>query len=307
MMVDIRRGITNPVGRRQIDLLKIFTMKIISNVKSLRSHINQTKLQKKLIGFVPTMGALHEGHAVLLTHSKRENNITVLSIFANPTQFGPKEDFRPYPRTRTQDVLLAKKLNVDIIFYPSVKEMYPTPYLTSINIEKITQNLCGRFRPGHFRGVATVVAKLLNIVQPDTLYLGQKDAQQCMVIQQMIRDLNFPTTVKIIPTVREPDGLALSSRNQYLTPKEHKEAAALYHSLRLAKKKIQEGTRKASKIIKFIKSCIAQKTSGKVQYVECVDADSLQPLKTLQGKILIALAVWFQKARLIDNITVNIK
>jgi pantoate--beta-alanine ligase len=253
------------------------------------------------------MGALHEGHATLLKHSKKENDLTVLSIFVNPLQFGPKEDFRAYPRTKRQDVLLAKKLNVDIIFYPSVKEMYPTRFLTSVNLKNITKNLCGRFRPGHFEGVATVVAKLLNIVIPDTLYLGQKDAQQCVVIQQMVRDLNFPVMVKIVPTVRETSGLALSSRNQYLTASQRQQAAALYQSLRLAKKRIQQGTRKASAIIKLIKSYITQRTSGKIQYIECVDAETLQPLKTLQGKILIALAVWFGKARLIDNITVQVK
>ena len=311
MLFDVNTHTPSAVGN--IDLLKIF-MKISTNVKTLRSHINQAKLErssKQSVGFVPTMGALHEGHAALLKHSKKENDLTVLSIFVNPTQFGPKEDYRAYPRTRAKNVLLAKKLNVDIIFYPSIEEMYPSRHLTSINLEKVTENLCGRFRPGHFRGVATVVAKLLNIVQPDNLYLGQKDAQQCVVIQQMVCDLNFSTIVKIIPTVRELNGeakgLALSSRNQYLTPKEHKEAAALYQSLRLAKQKIQQGTRKASEIIQLIKSYIKQKTSGKIQYVECVDADLLQPLKTLKGRILIALAVWFQGARLIDNITVNIK
>lgn len=281
-------------------------MKIIRNEKNLRPILSQARLQQKRIGFVPTMGALHEGHAELLKHSKKENDLTVLSIFVNPAQFAPHEDYRAYPRTEKKDVLLAKKLNVDIIFYPSEKELYPSRHLTFIDIGNITKHLCGRFRPGHFRGVATVVAKLLNIVQPDTLYLGQKDAQQCVVIRQMVRDLNCPVRVKIVPTGREASGLALSSRNQYLSPAERTEAAALYQSLRLAQRKIRQGTRKASAIIQLIKSYIHQKTSGKIQYVECVDADTLQPVKTLKGKILIALAVWFRQARLIDNIIVSV-
>jgi pantoate--beta-alanine ligase len=282
-------------------------MKIIKSVKTLRPIIDQARLHKKRIGFVPTMGALHQGHATLLERCQKENDLTVLSIFVNPTQFGPTEDFQAYPRTFRQDVSVAKKAKVDIIFYPSVKEMYPSHSLTSIDLKKITKNLCGRFRPGHFQGVATVVAKLLNIVRPHTLYLGQKDAQQCVVIRQMVRDLNFPVEVKIVPTIREAGGLALSSRNKYLNAQQHRQAAALYESLLLAKKRIRQGTRKASVIIKLIKSYITQKTSGKIQYVECVDADSLQTLQTLRGKILIALAVWFGKARLIDNIIVQVK
>lgn len=285
-------------------------MKIIKNEKEIRHILTQARLEQssqKRIGFVPTMGALHEGHAALLKHSQKENDLTVLSIFVNPAQFGPQEDYRAYPRTKKEDVLLSKKSNVDIIFYPSEKEIYPSRYLTFVDVETVTKNLCGRFRPGHFRGVATVVAKLLNIVQPDTLYLGQKDAQQCVVIRKMAQDLNFPVQIKVVPTVREPSGLALSSRNQYLSPKEHTEAAALYQSLRRARQKIRQGTRKASAIIQLIKSYIHQKTSGKIQYVECVDADTLQPVKTLKGKILIALAVCFRQARLIDNIIVSVQ
>jgi len=286
-------------------------MKIVTSIKTLRPILTRAKLQKKTIGFVPTMGALHEGHAELLKRCKKENNLSVLSIFVNPTQFGPHEDFRKYPREKTKDVLLAKKLNIDIIFYPSEEEIYPSGYLTYVKVERLTQNLCGRFRPGHFQGVATVVAKLMNIVSPDTMYLGQKDAQQCVIIKQMARDLNFPTAIKVVPTVRETKGdskgLALSSRNKYLSQQERKEAAALYRALCLAKEKIRQGVRKASSIIKLIKSCISEGTSGQIQYIECVDADSLQPLKTLRGKVLIALAVWFRKARLIDNIIVTVK
>ena len=282
-------------------------MKIISSVKKLRPLLHQARLHQKRIGFVPTMGALHEGHAVLLKHSQKENDLTILSIFVNPTQFGPKEDYRAYPRTKNKDVLLAKKLNIDIIFYPSVKEIYPSRYLTFVDVDEMTKNLCGRFRPGHFRGVATVVAKLLNTVQPNTLYLGQKDAQQCVVIRQMAQDLNFPVQVKVVPTVREPNGLALSSRNQYLSTQELKEAAVLYQSLRIARQKIQQGTRRAAAIIELIKSYIHKKTSGKIQYIECVDANTLQTITTLKGRILIAIAVWFRQARLIDNIIVNVR
>jgi len=278
-------------------------MQIINNISAVRSKITALKKKNKSIGFVPTMGALHEGHLSLLRKAKKECDIVVLSIYVNPAQFGPREDFKAYPRDKKKDCLLAKKEKVDIIFYPSDKMMYPRRYLTYINVNEITSILCGKSRPTHFRGVTTIVGKLLNIAGPDVIYLGQKDAQQCIVIQKMIDDLNFPVKVRICPTVREKDGLALSSRNKYLSAKQRKEAVVLYQSLLLAKQHIRRGTKNIATIKNMMRKKI-KKTSGKIDYIECVDAKTLEPIKTIKGKILIACAVKFGPARLIDNIIV---
>jgi len=281
-------------------------MKIVRTIKQLRRLIQTAKQRGKTIGFVPTMGALHKGHVLLMRRCRKENDLAVVSIFVNPKQFGPKEDFKHYPRNKQKDISLAKRENVDIIFYPSVDEIYPSRYCSYIDVGHLTKGLCGKFRPGHFRGVATVVGKLLNIVTPGTLYLGQKDAQQCVIIQQMIRDLNWDTKVKIIPTVREADGLAMSSRNQYLTDRQRQEAPVLYQSLRLAKQHISEGKRQAKTICAMIRRFVQGKTSGAIQYIECVDAQTLTPLRVLKGSVLIALAVWFGETRLIDNIRIDV-
>ncbi|HQP12075.1 MAG TPA: pantoate--beta-alanine ligase, partial [Candidatus Omnitrophota bacterium] len=224
-------------------------MKIITQAKTIQELSQKFRREGKTIGFVPTMGYLHDGHRSLLKACRRHNDISILSIFVNPTQFGPQEDFQSYPRDKKKDVLLAKKENVDIIFYPSEKMMYPGRYLTYIHVEKITATLCGASRPGHFRGVATVVGKLLNIVQPHRIYLGQKDAQQCVVIRQMVKDLNFPVQVRVLPTFREKDGLALSSRNAYLTAEERQEAPALYQALKMAREEIRRGETDSSRLI----------------------------------------------------------
>ena len=281
-------------------------MQIIKDIKALREILTSARLQNKSIGFVPTMGALHEGHLSLIRRSKKENDLTVLSIFVNQMQFGPREDYRTYPRYKKNDCLFAKKEKVDIIFYPSVDEIYPSGYLTYINVEKISDFLCGKSRPGHFQGVTTIVGKLLNIIQPRVLYLGQKDAQQCVVLKQMVGDLNFPVTVKILPTIREADGLAMSSRNQFLTRQGRQEAIYLYKALKLAKTKILKGKRHPTTIIKLMQSLIDKNTSGKIDYIACVDSTTLAPLKILKGEILIALAVYFGKARLIDNMLVRV-
>lgn len=282
-------------------------MRTVKTILSLRRIIQKAKTKKKTIGFVPTMGALHEGHLSLIRKSKKENDLTVLSIFVNPAQFGPKEDFKNYPRETGKDILLAKKENVDILFCPSVDEIYPRGYLTYIEVEKISGALCGKYRPGHFKGAATVVGKFLNIVDPDVLYLGQKDAQQAAVLKKMVEDINFPVTIKVCPTVREADGLALSSRNSYLTEEERKEAPVLYRSLVEIKKRVAEGECNSKNIISFIREKIEENSSGKVQYIECVQAESFKPVEKLEGKVLIALAVFFGQTRLIDNILVNVK
>lgn len=282
-------------------------MRIIRTIKSLRRAIQKIKKENKTIGFVPTMGALHEGHLSLVRASKKENDITVMSIFVNPTQFGPREDFKNYPRVFKKDKKLAKKEKVDIIFYPSVEEMYTNGRLAFIDVEKITENLCGKFRPGHFKGVATVVGKLLNIVLPDVMYLGEKDAQQVVVLKKVVDDLNFPVKIRICPTIREPDGLAMSSRNAYLTDHERKEAPVLFKALKKAKQKIMAGKRSTKQIIGLINRMIKTESCGKIQYVECVSADDLTPLKALKGRVMIALAVYFGTTRLIDNITLKVK
>lgn len=282
-------------------------MRVLTTIDAVRNEIQKARRKNHSIGFVPTMGALHEGHLTLLRRARRKNKLVVMSIFVNPLQFGPKEDFRRYPRPKKKDIFLAKKENVDIIFYPSVKEMYDERFLTGIRVNEITQTLCGASRPGHFDGVATVVGKLLNIVTPDRLYLGQKDAQQCAVIRQMVRDLNFPVEVIVVPTVREKDGLAMSSRNQYLTAQHRREAPVLYQALTAARLQIRKGERRPEKILRTIRSKILEGSSGKIDYVACVDAKTLEPLGQIKGDVLIALAVWFGKARLIDNILVRPK
>ena len=277
-------------------------MRIVRNIQSLRREIKIIKDRNETIGFVPTMGALHEGHLSLIRKSRRENDAVIISIFVNPKQFGPKEDFRAYPRPEKKDILLAKEEKVDIIFYPSEKEMYPAGFLTSIDVGAITDFLCGASRPGHFRGVTTVVGKLLNIVAPDAMYLGQKDAQQAIVLRRMVADLDFPVTVKVCPTVREPDGLAMSSRNQYLTRHQRESATVLFQSLKDAQKRVLAGERNAAKIVRAVRATIAKHSPGKIDYIACVNANSLAPLKRLKGKIMIALAVKFGRTRLIDNI-----
>ena len=280
-------------------------MRVVKTIKLLQSLSRKAKKENKRVGFVPTMGALHEGHLSLIKKCRRENDVVVLSIFVNPKQFGPKEDFAQYPRREAADKKLAKKEKVDILFISTVKAMYPAGYLTYIEVERMTQGLCGRSRPEHFRGVTTVLGKLLNIVMPDILYLGQKDAQQAAVVTRMVRDLNFPVLVKICPTVREADGLAMSSRNQYLSTGQRKEAAVLYRSLKEARQNIAAGNRLATVIVGKIRSCITRESSGRVDYIECVAADTFLPLKRIQGKAIVALAVWFGKTRLIDNTIVQ--
>lgn len=282
-------------------------MQIIKSFKSLRSQIHRLKTNHKSIGFVPTMGALHEGHLSLLRKSRRENDITVLSIYVNPTQFDPKkEDFSSYPSNKKTDISLAKGENVDIIFLPTTKQMYPEGFSSSIQTDHLTDSLCGRSRPGHFKGVTTIVGKLINLVSPDVMYLGQKDAQQAIVLAQMVKDLNFNTRIKICPTVRETDGLALSSRNQYLSIRHRQQAPVLYQALRRAKHQIRSGDVNSRRIKQSIRKMIEQ-TDGRVDYIECVDVKNLKPVNPLKGKILIALAVKFNSARLIDNIVVNVR
>jgi pantoate--beta-alanine ligase len=282
-------------------------MRVVKTIKQLRQILNEARRKGQKIGFVPTMGYFHEGHLWLMRRAKKECDRCVVSIYVNPKQFAPQEDFSRYPRSIKRDVAEARKENVDILFIPSDNVVYPKCYLTYIDVEKISNTLCGKVRPGHFKGVATVVAKLLNMVQPDVMYLGQKDAQQAAVLSKMIADLNFPVCIRVVPTVREKDGLAASSRNVFLTPQERAQAPVLYRALKGAVTRIQAGERLACRITGIIRKMITQRSNGKVQYVACVDADTLEPLKILKGKVLIALGVFFGKTRLIDNVIVPIK
>ena len=277
-------------------------MKVISSIDRMRRFIAEEKAMHKTIGFVPTMGYLHQGHLSLIRQAKRDCDTSVLSIFVNPIQFGLKEDYKKYPRDLERDSILAKSAGCDCIFYPELKNMYPESYLTYVNVEKITDYLCGAVRPGHFKAVTTVVAKLFNIIQPDTAYFGQKDYQQALVIQKMADDLNMPLKIKVMPIIRESDGLALSSRNTYLNARERPEAAVLYQSLQKAKKMVLAGEKNSEKIIAGVRDVIMQKKSARIDYIAVTNAGTLEPLEQVKGKTLIALAVWIGKTRLIDNV-----
>jgi pantoate--beta-alanine ligase len=253
------------------------------------------------------MGALHEGHLSLIRQGRKENDSVVVSIFVNPIQFGPHEDYRRYPRNLSKDMYLCRKEGVDVIYYPRPKDMYAGDFKTYVEVKDLSQVLCGKSRPGHFRGVATVVTKLFNIVEPDVAYFGQKDMQQAVIIKKMVSDLNMPIKVKVMPIVREEDGLAMSSRNAYLNPQERKEASILYQALIRAEGLIKKGKRDSQYIIKKMKGLINSKRSTQIDYIEIVDLDNLKPLKTVKGKVLIALAVWVGRTRLIDNIIVAVK
>ncbi|MCM8784179.1 MAG: pantoate--beta-alanine ligase [Candidatus Omnitrophica bacterium] len=276
-------------------------MKIVRKIKRMQNLVKDLKQKGKTIGFVPTMGYLHNGHLSLARQARKDNDFVVLSIFVNPLQFGPKEDFKRYPRDFKRDMRLAKEVGVDIIFIPQDKEMYPQDYVTYVEVERLTKKLCGRFRPGHFKGVTTVVMKLFNIVNPDVAYFGQKDAQQARIIEKMVEDLNMNIKIKILPIVREKDGLAMSSRNVYLSPQERERAVCLYEALKKAEEMVSQGIRNAEKIRREIKKVLAKKKVYRIDYIEVVDAKTLTPLNKLEGKILIALAVWIGRTRLIDN------
>ncbi|MDW7652142.1 MAG: pantoate--beta-alanine ligase [Bacillota bacterium] len=281
-------------------------MEIIRDISTLRNQIKAARLPGRTVGLVPTMGYLHEGHLSLLRQARRENDLVVLSIFVNPLQFGVGEDFEEYPRDLDADAAKAEEAGCDLIFAPTVKEMYPKGYATFVDVERLTESLCGASRPGHFRGVTTVVTKLFNIVTPDHTYFGQKDAQQALVLRKMAKDLNMDLTVQIMPIIREADGLAMSSRNVYLLPEERNAATVLSRSLRQAQERIEHGERDANAIIKCITETIDTEPLANIDYVAVVDTDEIKKTETIQGQTLIALAVRFGKTRLIDNIIVEV-
>ena len=251
------------------------------------------------------MGFLHEGHLSLMRYAKKVTDVVVVSIFVNPTQFGPKEDFNAYPRDMEGDKGKCLEAGVDILFIPSASEIYPEGYLTYVNVEKIADVMCGASRAGHFKGVATIVAKLFNIVKPDKAFFGQKDYQQAVVIKRMAADLNMDVDIEALPTIREPDGLAISSRNSYLTGAERAAAVCLYMSLKLAEDRISKGEKNSARIIEAMQHIIQAEKLAKIDYIAIADTETLEEVKTINRKVVIALAVWIGKTRLIDNVVVN--
>ena len=282
-------------------------MRVIRSIQEMYKLSESARKEGKIIGFVPTMGYLHEGHLSLIRIARKRCDLLVVSIFVNPTQFGPNEDLNSYPRDFERDSKLCEKEGVDVIFAPTAEEMYPDGYSTWVEVKgPVTEVLCGAFRPGHFRGVTTVVAKLFNIVQPHFAVFGQKDAQQLVVIKKMTRELNFPVEIVAAPTVREKDGLAMSSRNEYLNEKERKVAPKIYQSLILAKNMLLRGERNTEKIKNEMRKFLESAKLIKVQYIDIVDADTLEPLKNARGRVMVALAAFLGRARLIDNIIVDL-
>jgi len=277
-------------------------MKVISTLtefKDARRRIAGT------VGFVPTMGYLHEGHLSLARRAKAENDVSVVSIFVNPTQFGPKEDFARYPRDPDRDLALLEKERTDLVLMPPVEEMYPPGISTWVDVENVTKTLEGAARPGHFRGVATVVAKLFNIVEPAKAYFGQKDAQQVVVIKKMVTDLNMNLEVVVVPTQREPDGLAMSSRNVYLNPEERQAAVVLWRSMNLAQGLWQKGERDAEKIRHEMVALIKKEPLARIDYVSIADPRTLDELSQIMESALVSMAVYVGNTRLIDNLTLT--
>lgn len=284
-------------------------MKLVKTVAELREEIAAAKLAGKTIGLVPTMGALHEGHASLIKAANMENDFVVVSVFVNPTQFGPNEDLDAYPRTLDVDCKLAESMGADIVFAPSAKEMYPSEDMTWVEVTgNVTKVLCGRSRPIHFRGVTTVVSKLFNLAQPDRAYFGQKDAQQVEVLKRMVKDLFFNLQLRIMPIVREADGLAKSSRNTYLSASEHEAALVLSRSLKKAQERFAAGERDAAVLTEAVRAEIAAEPMSDIDYVEIYRLPELQPVDgPLTGSNLLAVAVKFGTTRLIDNVILEEK
>lgn len=279
---------------------------IIRDVREMQRSSERLRLTGKRIAVIPTMGFLHEGHLSLIRIAKMKADVAITTLFVNPTQFGPNEDFSRYPRNFERDLQLSTSAGTDYLFIPDASQMYPTGYATYVNVEGITEVLEGKSRPGHFRGVATVVAKLFNLTKPHVAVFGQKDAQQVAVIRRMVKDLNMDLEILVVPTVREPDGLAMSSRNTYLSPSQRTEATALFRVLKLAEQKVREGERECRKLIDEMVQRISSSSSGQVDYISFADNYDLHGLEKLQSgqSVLVSLAVRFGTTRLIDNIVI---
>ncbi len=281
-------------------------MDLTPSIPAVRSLVAKAKADGLLVGLVPTMGALHAGHVSLIKAAARRCGYVVVSIFVNPTQFGPAEDFDRYPRDLEADRSICEQAGVELIFAPGVSDMYPGPNLTWVTVERLTDNLCGSSRPGHFRGVTTVCNKLFNIVQPDVAFFGQKDAQQAIVIKRMVADTNLPLEIEVCPTLRDPDGLALSSRNRYLSPEERADALLLHRALTAAGDMIRRGQRRSDSIIAAMSAVLASSRRVIVEYISVVDTETLSHLPMIENEALIAVAARIGRTRLIDNIIVDL-
>jgi len=277
-------------------------MRVLATTSDMLAASRSLRAAGNRLGLVPTMGALHEGHLSLVRAAKSQCDAVAVSIFVNPTQFGPNEDFAKYPRTFDRDRDLLRQEGVDVLFAPSTEEMYPAGACTWVTVEGMSDRLCGRSRPGHFRGVTTVVAKLFHIVEPDLAFFGQKDAAQAAIIRRMVRDLNLPVEIVVCPIVREPSGLAMSSRNAYLSPEQRQSALVLYGSLKEIERRFQSGERNAAKLIAAGKQIVAAEPSVRLDYLEIVDPDTLELLPTLNRTALVAIAAFVGTTRLIDNV-----
>ncbi len=280
-------------------------MELARTIEAVRESVKTARREGKQVGLVPTMGALHVGHEALIRRAVDECGFVVVSIFVNPTQFGPGEDFENYPRPIQADLTICRDAGVDLVFNPTPEVMYGQENLTWVTVEKLTEPLCGRFRPVHFRGVTTVCTKLFNIVLPDVAYFGQKDAQQAIVIKRMVADLKMPLRIVVCPTVREPDGLAVSSRNQYLSPEQRRQATKIYKALQKSRELVDAGQTDARQVVAQMRSILEQIPKAQIEYVSIVDAETLDELDTIAGRILVAVAVKLGPARLIDNIVIE--
>lgn len=281
-------------------------MRVVKSIKEVRDAVKEWKAQGLSVGFVPTMGYLHEGHESLIKKAVKDNDRVVVSIFVNPMQFGPTEDLDKYPRDLERDSKLCENAGANLIFHPEKEEMYFEDFSSYVDINGLSDELCGKSRPIHFRGVCTVVTKLFNIVNPDRAYFGEKDAQQLAIIRRFVRDLNIDIEIIGCPIIREEDGLAKSSRNTYLSKEERQAALILSQSLNLAKDAINSGERNSSVVIDIISNNIKKEPLAKIDYIEVVDSLSMKPVKTIEKSVLVAIAVYIGKTRLIDNFTFNI-
>lgn len=280
-------------------------MQVIESIEEMQAYAIHARTQGKLIGLVATMGALHEGHLSLIDMAKEKTDIVVVSIFVNPTQFGPNEDFDKYPRPIDADLKACEARGADIVFMPQKKNIYPEGFSTYVTEDRIGEGMCGQSRPGHFKGVTTVVNILFNITRPDVAVFGQKDAQQCAVIKKMVKDLVLPIEVVIAPTIRESDGLAMSSRNRYLDAEQRAEATKIYQALLAAKELVAQGHHAVERIQAEVMNRLNQGRRIRIIYVSIVDVDTMQPLKEIvPGKSLVAVAIWLDAARLIDNMVI---
>ena len=277
-------------------------MKVIKTIKEMKELAFQARGDGKIIAFVPTMGFFHEGHLSLMREGRRRGDLLIVSLFVNPTQFSPNEDFKNYPRDFERDRKMVEEVGTDILFAPEAVEMYPLDHQTIVRVEKVTQNLCGKSRPIHFQGVTTVVMMLFEIVMPHVAIFGEKDYQQLVTVQQMVRDLHMSVEVVGMPTVREADGLAMSSRNTYLLPEERKAALSLYRSLQKAKELLQKGERKADRVLHEMKGILQSDPLVRIDYVQICDAYTLQDVDSIDRDVVVALAAYLGKTRLIDNL-----